>query len=763
MKYFLRIFVALLLCVLLPCSVITLVVSRNSDNLYRENISQAQLRRLEMVSSTNQLIIDAIERDALRIASEPTLSGLGGHTSLSDIVEDRVMMNQLGQISRVLETHVRTNDLLGSVYLYIDGADYVITSDEGVLSLSLLADSIWMDNYDKLQKTNSAAVLLPSHQIRLNYPQEGAAPNKSYGQSFLTYLYPVTPYTSSLWGTLVFNVREDRLQELYAADSSSSAIALFTADGTVLSSTLNAQQQEALDALEWDALLKDPQQGYRVLTLLDGSRWLLTLHHASNGFLYVGLDNMSDLERQQTAFQITLTAILALLAVTGSLMAFIISKRLYSPLQRLYREVGASGRINPGEEHDELSALAKAFQEMLREERRLMGSGGKEKLHEATFQRILSGQEDPDADALLCHKNTICLLAKRDLPLEEPVALEDGEPHTRLLIRMCHEALGSGGFGAEGIQGADSLGILLVSTDEESTEALPALLAILQQVQQEFLTAFHCSVTFSLGAFGPREQIPHSYATARQMLTYRFLRGYGSILIHDRQSEATEYYSATEWLRQIRQCLEQRKKEQLVETVEQFFDELSKKQNISYANVTQILSQLLTDLVQLVDSNRIPLTTLFGGDEDQIYRQIWSKQTLFEVRDWLLKTYDAILDYQSTTSGHVKYIRQAKEYARAHLSEGITVDAIARELGISYSYLRRIYKESTGQNLTDFLVVQRLDTAKQYLRETSLPLREIAERCGYNYERSFSRAFLSAEGITPGRYRELCKEAESNK
>ena len=79
---------------------------------------------------------------------------------------------------------------------------------------------------------------------------------------------------------------------------------------------------------------------------------------------------------------------------------------------------------------------------------------------------------------------------------------------------------------------------------------------------------------------------------------------------------------------------------------------------------------------------------------------------------------------------------------------------VARELGVSVPTLRRRFKEATGgQTLHEWVLERRMARARQFLGESDLPLRTIAERLGYASEFYLARQFKERVGTTPGAYR----------
>lgn len=89
------------------------------------------------------------------------------------------------------------------------------------------------------------------------------------------------------------------------------------------------------------------------------------------------------------------------------------------------------------------------------------------------------------------------------------------------------------------------------------------------------------------------------------------------------------------------------------------------------------------------------------------------------------------------------------------LGEDFTPDypQLATTLGCSLATLRRRFKQETGQSLHEYVIVQRIARARKLLLETDLPLREIAQRLGYDSEFFFARQFKQIAQVTPGEYR----------
>lgn len=98
--------------------------------------------------------------------------------------------------------------------------------------------------------------------------------------------------------------------------------------------------------------------------------------------------------------------------------------------------------------------------------------------------------------------------------------------------------------------------------------------------------------------------------------------------------------------------------------------------------------------------------------------------------------------------------QECLEYIEAHFEENISVADIARELGVSVSYLSRNFKESTGGTVIQTINQKKMERAEEYLLTTDLKIYEIAEMLGFENISYFSRFFKKHKGISPKEYKD---------
>lgn len=95
--------------------------------------------------------------------------------------------------------------------------------------------------------------------------------------------------------------------------------------------------------------------------------------------------------------------------------------------------------------------------------------------------------------------------------------------------------------------------------------------------------------------------------------------------------------------------------------------------------------------------------------------------------------------------------------AKAKLEHGrgqkCGIAAIARQLGVCHTKLTRLFLSHTGMSPQAYRIRQRIDNAKHYLVNTSLPIKEIAFRLGYANQLYFSNDFKKYLKQSPKEYR----------
>lgn len=99
-------------------------------------------------------------------------------------------------------------------------------------------------------------------------------------------------------------------------------------------------------------------------------------------------------------------------------------------------------------------------------------------------------------------------------------------------------------------------------------------------------------------------------------------------------------------------------------------------------------------------------------------------------------------------------MQEILSYVNEHFTQSIKLESLARQFGVSVSFLSHEFVKYTGRSVYDYVLYRRVLLAKEMIN-SALPLNEIAYQCGFNDYSSFLRAFRKMAGMSPTAYRKM--------
>ena len=113
--------------------------------------------------------------------------------------------------------------------------------------------------------------------------------------------------------------------------------------------------------------------------------------------------------------------------------------------------------------------------------------------------------------------------------------------------------------------------------------------------------------------------------------------------------------------------------------------------------------------------------------------------------------------YEPHGTHHDEDIAHVQDWLGTDPGRHWAADELARRIGISTRHFQRRFRQATGTTPHRYLWRQRIELGRELLRESNLPLREIAARCGSATPAHFTTRFRLDNGMTPGAYRRLVR------
>jgi AraC family transcriptional regulator len=121
----------------------------------------------------------------------------------------------------------------------------------------------------------------------------------------------------------------------------------------------------------------------------------------------------------------------------------------------------------------------------------------------------------------------------------------------------------------------------------------------------------------------------------------------------------------------------------------------------------------------------------------------------------LLRQYSASKPHLPVYEGGLPQhqLRQVLDYIHDHLEQDIKLADLAELLGMSQFHFSYLFKQAIGTSPHQYLLQQRVERAKQLLKQTERSIMEIALECGFNSHSHLSKQFRQLTSITPKAYR----------
>ena len=110
-------------------------------------------------------------------------------------------------------------------------------------------------------------------------------------------------------------------------------------------------------------------------------------------------------------------------------------------------------------------------------------------------------------------------------------------------------------------------------------------------------------------------------------------------------------------------------------------------------------------------------------------------------------------EHSPTNEANQVIFEQIKCYLSQHVKDKISLDELCKRFNCSKFNLLRQFKQYTGLSPINYLITLRIQTAKELMINTDLPLVQIALESGFYDQSHFSNCFVKLVGLTPGEYR----------
>jgi len=177
--------------------------------------------------------------------------------------------------------------------------------------------------------------------------------------------------------------------------------------------------------------------------------------------------------------------------------------------------------------------------------------------------------------------------------------------------------------------------------------------------------------------------------------------------------------------------------------------------NCNSEDIQLVLAELLNIIIREMRDNNISSDKIFQ-QTDFNYQKLFKSMNISELKEWFaerfLRLYQCLLQIQAYRH-YNENTRKAIYYIEENYHRNISLNDIASAINVNSSYLSRVFKNDTGQNVIEYLNKIRLDKAVSLINEGKYTIKEISYKVGiqnYNY---FFKLYKKFTGTTPSEYK----------
>lgn len=232
--------------------------------------------------------------------------------------------------------------------------------------------------------------------------------------------------------------------------------------------------------------------------------------------------------------------------------------------------------------------------------------------------------------------------------------------------------------------------------------------------------------------------LPEAYRTALETMKYKMTAPSGSLLLYEDTARRKPVLLDAADLRQFADVVGMGRKEQASELVHrQFHDDI-----------------LRGAAIDSIRKNAEAVCRTIGWDGD-IAQQLHRLDNTEQLRLYLISCLIQTIEARTRMLSSCNVVEVAKKYVQEHLLSDISMAVAANYCNVSYSYFSKVFKDETGINFQDYVIMMRMEYARQALSRPHAKVQDVALALRYSNPKNFTRVFKSYYGFSPKEYQKM--------
>ncbi|MFN7252280.1 MAG: response regulator [Anaerobacillus sp.] len=186
--------------------------------------------------------------------------------------------------------------------------------------------------------------------------------------------------------------------------------------------------------------------------------------------------------------------------------------------------------------------------------------------------------------------------------------------------------------------------------------------------------------------------------------------------------------------------------------LDSIFEELRCKDNLNHDQLMEVFFHLTNAFIYVIRKKNLQLHDVFGLKLEKLFTPL---NTLVSLESWVRDIVHGVkqsivIDQKGE---RVKIVQKVKGYIDSNIAEDLSLQKISDFVYLHPTYLSKIYKDETGETLSDYICRIRMGKAAHLLRHTHQKINDISKKVGYSNPSYFIKVFRKYFVLTPQEYR----------
>lgn len=302
--------------------------------------------------------------------------------------------------------------------------------------------------------------------------------------------------------------------------------------------------------------------------------------------------------------------------------------------------------------------------------------------------------------------------------------------------------------------------IINIPTTNSEADIINHCYSFAQEIQRRLSTAFNISLTISISSpFKKLSGIKKYWDEIFKLSKMKVFLGNGSIILNNTfvKNFNLDFDTLNKRVSNISEAINENDIDKLKYGITYLYNkDIKGFMQLNYLNY--INSTLLDLVIKTCNRYTIDYQEIFSTSYIPI-EILSEKETVEEISSWFIEVFTKIININYSNKLKNKYSSKVSDAIDCIIKNldnySLSLTYIAESINVHKVYLCRIFKEETGENVTQYILKARIDKSKEMILSTNYKLYEISEKLGFNSPQQFSILFKKVTGITPNQFRDL--------